>query len=113
MTILKQACFNVLEKLGVHSKMLEIAVELEEIALKDEYFIERKLYPNIDFYSGVIYAAIGVPPKMFTALFAIGRLPGWIAHWMEMHEDPSFKIGRPRQIYTGETKTGYTPIDKR
>ncbi len=113
MTILKQACFEVLEKLGVHSKMLEIAVELEEIALKDDYFIERKLYPNIDFYSGVIYAAIGVPPKMFTALFAIGRLPGWIAHWMEMHEDPSFKIGRPRQIYTGNTKTGYTPIEKR
>ncbi|MCG8589002.1 MAG: citrate (Si)-synthase, partial [Proteobacteria bacterium] len=98
---------------GVHSKLLEIAVELEEIALKDEYFVERKLYPNVDFYSGVIYNAIGTPSNMFTALFAIGRLPGWIAQWSELHQDPDFKIGRPRQIYTGETKRDYVPIDKR
>ena len=111
--IIKKACFDVLNKLGVHSRMLEIAVELEEIALKDEYFVERKLYPNVDFYSGVIYNAIGTPSNMFTAMFAIGRLPGWIAHWKELHQDPTFKIGRPRQIYTGPTETDYTPIDKR
>ena len=113
MKILKKSCFEVLDKLGVHSKMLEIAVELEEIALKDEYFVERKLYPNIDFYSGVIYNAIGIPEHMFTALFAIGRLPGWIAHWMEMHDDPDFKIGRPRQIYEGATKRSYVAVEDR
>jgi citrate synthase len=113
MRILKKSCFEVLDKLGVHSKTLEIAVELEEIALKDDYFVERKLYPNIDFYSGVIYNAIGIPAHMFTALFAVGRLPGWIAHWMEMHADPDFKIGRPRQIYEGPTKNAYVDIDKR
>jgi citrate synthase len=113
MTILKKSCFEVLDKLGVHSKLLEIAVELEEIALKDDYFVERRLYPNIDFYSGVIYNAIGIPAHMFTALFAIGRLPGWIAHWIEMHEDPDFKIGRPRQIYEGEPKRHYLPLDRR
>jgi citrate synthase len=113
MKILKKSCFEVLDKMGVHSKLLEIAVELEEIALKDEYFVERKLYPNIDFYSGVIYTAIGIPPHMFTAFFAIGRLPGWIAHWMEMHADPEFKIGRPRQIYEGNTMTHFVPIDQR
>jgi citrate synthase len=113
MTIIKKACFDVLDKLGVRTKLLEIAVELEEIALKDEYFVERKLYPNVDFYSGVIYNAIGVPSNMFTALFALGRLPGWIAQWMELHGDPSFKIGRPRQIYTGPTQTKYIPIEQR
>jgi len=113
MRIIKKACFDVLESLGVHSKLLEIAVELEEIALKDEYFVERKLYPNVDFYSGVIYTAIGTPAHMFTALFAVGRLPGWIAHWMEMHTDPDFKIGRPRQIYTGAPLSPYVPIDQR
>jgi len=111
--IIKKACFDVLNKLGVHSKLLEIAVELEEIALKDQYFVERKLYPNVDFYSGVIYTAIGTPVNMFTAMFAIGRLPGWIAHWLEMHEDPEFRIGRPRQVYTGHTETKYVPIDQR
>jgi len=111
--IIKKACFDVLNKLGIHSRLLEIAVELEEIALKDEYFIERKLYPNVDFYSGVIYNAIGTPSNMFTALFAIGRLPGWIAQWMELHQDPDFKIGRPRQIYTGAVKTAFVPIEKR
>ena len=111
--IIKKACFDVLDKLGVHSKLLEIAVELEEIALKDEYFIERKLYPNVDFYSGVIYNAIGTPSNMFTAIFAMGRLPGWIAQWIEMHRDVDFKIGRPRQVYIGPQKTAYTPTDSR
>ena len=113
MKIIKRACFDVLEKLGVRTRLLETAVELEEIALKDDYFVERKLYPNVDFYSGVIYNAIGTPANMFTALFALGRLPGWIAHWMEMHGDPDFKIGRPRQIYTGPTQQKYVPLDKR
>ena len=113
MKIIKKACFDVLEQLGVHTRLLEIAVELEEIALKDDYFVERKLYPNVDYYSGVIYNAIGTPANMFTALFAIGRLPGWIAQWHELHGDPDFKIGRPRQIYTGPTQRPYTPIDER
>src|SRR5215813_3203665 len=113
MKIIKRACFDVLEKLGVRTQLLETAVELEEIALKDEYFVERKLYPNVDFYSGVIYAAIGTPANMFTALFGIGRLPGWIAQWMELHRDPDFKIGRPRQIYTGPTKRPYVPLEAR
>ncbi|MCH8132676.1 MAG: citrate synthase [Myxococcales bacterium] len=113
MKIIKKVCFEVLEKLGVHSRLLEIAVELEEIALKDDYFIERSLYPNVDFYSGVIYNAMGTPSNMFTALFAIGRLPGWIAQWMELHQDPDFKIGRPRQIYTGPTLTHYLAVDER
>ena len=113
MRIIKKACFDVLEKLGVHTKLLEIAVELEEIALKDDYFVERKLYPNVDFYSGVIYNAIGTPANMFTAIFALGRLPGWIAQWGEMHADPDFKIGRPRQVYTGETLREYQPLSER
>jgi citrate synthase len=113
MKIIKRACFDVLEKLGVRTKLLEIAVELEEIALKDDYFVERKLYPNVDFYSGVIYNAIGTPANMFTAIFALGRLPGWISQWIELHADPDFKIGRPRQIYTGPTQTDYVPLDKR
>jgi len=113
MKIIKKACTEVLEKLGVKTKLLEIAMELEEIALKDDYFVERKLYPNVDFYSGVIYNAIGTPANMFTAIFALGRLPGWIAQWMELHGDPDFKIGRPRQIYTGPTVTEYVPLDKR
>jgi citrate synthase len=113
MKIIKKACFDVLEKLGIHSRLLEIAVELEEIALKDDYFIERKLYPNVDFYSGVIYKAIGAPANMFTAFFAVGRLPGWIAHWREMHGDPDFKIGRPRQVYTGPRQSPYVPLDER
>ena len=113
MKIIKKACDGVLDKLGVNSKLLEIAKELEEIALKDEYFVERKLYPNVDFYSGVIYNAIGTPENMFTAMFAIGRLPGWIAQWAEMHRDPDFKIGRPRQIYTGEQLRPFVPIAQR
>jgi citrate synthase len=110
--IIKKACYDVLERLGVHSKLLEIAIELEELALKDEYFVERKLYPNVDFYSGVIYNAIGTPENMFTAIFAIGRLPGWIAQWNEMHEQRQ-KIGRPRQIYQGATKRQIQPIESR
>jgi citrate synthase len=113
MKIIKGACFDVLEKLGTQTKLLEIAVELQEIALKDDYFVSRKLYPNVDFYSGVIYNAIGTPSNLFTALFALGRLPGWIAQWMELHADPQFRIGRPRQIYTGPTETPYTPIENR
>lgn len=111
--IIKKACFDVLNKLGVHSKLLEIAVELEEIALKDDYFVERRLYPNVDFYSGVIYNAIGTPSNMFTALFAIGRLPGWIAQWIELHADADFKIGRPRQVYIGPNEQKYVPVGER
>jgi citrate synthase len=110
--IIKKACFEVLERLGVRSRLLEIAVELEELALKDEYFIERKLYPNVDFYSGVIYTAIGTPDNMFTAIFALGRLPGWIAQWLEMHNDRQ-KIGRPRQIYDGQLQRSYVPLAQR
>jgi citrate synthase len=111
--IIKKACFEVLNNMGVHGKLLEIAVELEEIALKDEYFVERNLYPNVDFYSGVIYNAIGTPSNMFTALFALGRLPGWIAHWAELHRDETFKIGRPRQVYIGQNERSYVPISER
>jgi citrate synthase len=81
--------------------------------LKDPYFVERKLYPNVDFYSGIIYRALRIPTNMFTVMFAIGRLPGWLAHWKEMHEDPATKIGRPRQIYTGPVKAAYVPIEQR
>jgi citrate synthase len=88
---------------------MEIAVRLEEIALSDDYFISRKLYPNVDFYSGIIYQAIGIPVNMFTVLFAMGRLPGWIAHWIESHHDPDFRISRPRQVYTGPTLRSYVP----
>jgi citrate synthase len=110
--IIKKACEDVLKRLGIRSKLLEIAIELEELALKDEYFIERKLYPNVDFYSGLIYNAIGTPANMFTPIFAIGRLPGWIAQWLEMHEQRQ-KIGRPRQIYTGPTERKVIDLDKR
>ncbi|MCP5068994.1 MAG: citrate (Si)-synthase, partial [bacterium] len=110
--IIKKACFDVLARLGVHSKLLEIAVELEELALKDEYFVERKLYPNVDFYSGVIYNAIGTPESMFTAMFAIGRLPGWIAQWAEMHNH-QHKIGRPRQVYQGANERTVQPMEER
>jgi citrate synthase len=112
-TVLKRTCAEVIAKLGSSSKLLEIAMRLEEIALHDEYFVSRKLYPNVDFYSGVIYQALGIPTNMFTVMFAMGRLPGWIAHWLEMRRDPDFKIGRPRQIYTGAQKRPYLSIDKR
>ena len=111
-TIIKKSCDEILNKLGIHDKALEIATKLEEVALRDEYFVERGLYPNVDFYSGIIYRAIGIPTEMFTVLFAMGRLPGWIAQWKEMieHGEP---IGRPRQIYTGATKRDYIPLENR
>ena len=111
--IIKRACFEVLERLNVSNPLLDLAVQLEEIALRDEYFIARKLYPNVDFYSGIILQALGVPVNMFTTLFTIGRLPGWIAHWMEMIHDPDTKIARPRQIYTGARERPYVPMDQR
>ena len=111
--IIKSAADKVLAKLGVKDPLLDIAKALEEAALEDSYFVERKLYPNVDFYSGIIYRAMGFPTNMFTVLFALGRLPGWIAHWKEMMQDPSTKIGRPRQIYTGSTLRSYVPIEKR
>ncbi len=111
--LIKAAADKVLAKLGINDPLLDVAKELEEAALKDPYFVERKLYPNVDFYSGIIYRALGFPTNMFTVLFAIGRLPGWIAHWKEMMEDPGTKIGRPRQIYTGQLERQYVPIDKR
>lgn len=111
--LVKQTAHSVLGKLGGDDKMLEIAMALEETALTDEYFVERKLYPNVDFYTGLIYRAMGFPTRMFTVLFALGRLPGWIAHWREMHEDPATKIGRPRQIYTGYTQRGYVDLSAR
>ncbi len=111
--IIKATADKILNKLGVHDPLLDIAMKLEETALKDPYFVERKLYPNVDFYSGIIYRALGFPTNMFTVLFAIGRLPGWIAHWKEMREDPTTKIGRPRQIYTGPTARDYIPIENR
>ncbi|MCA1827549.1 MAG: citrate (Si)-synthase [Myxococcales bacterium] len=111
--IIKKACDEVLQKLGIRDPMLDLAKELEESALSDPYFVERKLYPNVDFYSGIIYKALGIPTAMFTVMFALGRLPGWIAHWKEMIEDPSTKIGRPRQIYTGPRETHYVPMEKR
>ncbi len=111
--ILKGAADRLLEQLGVSDPLLQIAMELEQIALKDDYFIERKLYPNVDFYSGIIYRAMGIPTQMFTVMFALGRLPGWIAQWKEMSESEDGRINRPRQIYTGNTLTDYIPIDKR
>ncbi len=111
--ILKKACDEVLGTLGTQDPLVDIAKQIEEIALKDEFFLSKKLYPNVDFYSGIIYKAIGFPVNMFTVLFAIGRLPGWIAHWREMMADPKVKIGRPRQIYTGPTKREYVAIEAR
>jgi citrate synthase len=112
-SILKKACEDVLARVRKSSELLDIAMKLEEIALKDDYFVSRKLYPNVDFYSGVIYQALDIPVNMFTALFAMGRLPGWIAQWLEMRRDPSSRISRPRQIYTGPTQRSYVPIEKR
>jgi citrate synthase len=111
--IIKAAADKVLAKLGKKDALLDIAKALEEAALKDSYFVERKLYPNVDFYSGIIYRAMGFPTNTFTVLFALGRLPGWIAHWKEMIEDTSTKIARPRQIYTGPTALDYVPLEKR
>jgi citrate synthase len=111
--IVKRTADEILHKLGVNDPLLDIALTLEEKALADDYFVERKLYPNVDFYTGLIYRAMGFPTKMFTVLFALGRLPGWIAHWREMISDPETKIGRPRQVYTGHTKREYIAITQR
>jgi citrate synthase len=111
-TIIKVACDNVLEKMGVDDPLLDIAKKLEKVALEDEYFKARNLYPNVDFYSGIIYKAIGIPTEMFTVMFSIGRLPGWIGHWKEMMENNE-PIGRPRQIYTGATDRPFVELDKR
>ncbi len=113
-TIIRAMCHKVLAKLGKSDNPLfELALKLEEIALKDEYFVERKLYPNVDFYSGIIYSAIGIPRSMFTVMFAVARAIGWVAHWQEMIADPNMKIGRPRQLYTGPTERSYEEIGKR
>jgi citrate synthase len=111
--LVKDATREVLDALGVQDPMLDIAIELEETALADDYFTERKLYPNVDFYTGVIYKAMGFPTKMFTVLFALGRLPGWIAHWREMIQDSDTRIGRPRQIYTGPEERKFVPLSER
>jgi citrate synthase len=111
--IIKKACDDVLNTLNVSDPLLDIAKELEEVALNDEFFIERNLYPNVDFYSGIIYRAIGIPSNMFTVMFALGRLPGWIAHWKEMWDDPNWRIGRPRQIYVGPKRRPFTPKEER
>jgi citrate synthase len=111
--IIKAAADKVLAKLGIQDPLLDIAKQLEEAALQDPYFVERKLYPNVDFYSGIIYRALGFPTNMFTVLFALGRLPGWVSHWKEMMEDTTTKIGRPRQIYTGATARDFVPLAQR
>ena len=102
-----------LGELGVNDPLLDVAMKLEEAALKDEYFIQRKLYPNVDFYSGIIYKALGIPTEMFTVMFAIARTAGWVSHWLEQQADPENKIGRPRQVYTGATERDYVAIGKR
>jgi citrate synthase len=112
-TIIKNACHRMLEKLGKTDPLLDIALRLEETALKDPFFIERKLYPNVDYYSGIILRAIGIPNDMFTVMFAIGRLPVWIAHWREVHTSMDARIDRPRQIYTGPAIREYVPIAER
>ena len=111
--ILKKSADNLLLKMGINDPLLNIAKELEQVALKDDFFVSRKLYPNVDFYSGIIYRALGIPTKMFTVMFALGRLPGWIAQWKEMRNEEKPRIYRPRQIYTGVAKRDFIPLDKR
>jgi citrate synthase len=112
--IIRSMCYRVLEKLGkTDNPLFELSLKLEEIALKDDYFVSRKLYPNVDFYSGIIYSALGIPRSMFTVMFAIARTAGWVAQWQEMVSDPHMRIGRPRQLYTGPTQRDYQPLDKR
>jgi citrate synthase len=111
--IMKLMADKVLAKFKISDPLLDIAKELEELALKDDYFIEHNLYPNVDFYSGIVLRAIGIPANMFTVIFAIGRLPGWIAQWKESIDDPKWKLYRPRQIYTGPKETNFVPIDER
>jgi len=111
--IMKKACHSLLEALNLKDPLLDIALELEEAARKDAYFIDHNLYPNVDFYSGIVLRAIGIPTNMFTVMFAIGRLPGWIAQWKESIDDPQWRITRPRQIYQGPLERHYTPIEER
>jgi citrate synthase len=112
-TIIREMCHKVLDELGVHDPLLEVAMKLEEAALKDDYFVQRKLYPNVDFYSGIIYKALRIPTEMFTVMFAIARTAGWVAHWLEQQADADGKIGRPRQIYTGADSRAYVARDRR
>ncbi len=112
-SVMRKTCHEVLNELGINDPMLELAMKLEEIALNDDYFIEKKLYPNVDFYSGIIFKAMGIPRNMFTALFAVARTVGWIAQWNEMMNDPATKIGRPRQLYTGQLDRTFIPVHKR
>ena len=111
--IMKRMCDRLLSKLQLHDPLLDIAKQLEQAALNDEYFISHHLYPNVDFYSGIVLRAIGIPTNMFTVMFAIGRLPGWIAQWKESMDDPHWKLCRPRQIYTGPLLRDYVPVDQR
>ena len=113
--IIRQMCHRLLEKLGASrdGPLFELALELEQIALKDEYFVEKNLYPNVDFYSGIIYRALGIPKSMFTVMFAIARTVGWVAHWREMVRDPESRIGRPRQLYVGPAQRDYLPVGQR
>ena len=113
-TLMRETCHEVLDELGIKDEpLLELAMELERIALEDDYFVERKLYPNVDFYSGIIFRAIGIPESMFTVIFAVARTVGWVAQWNEMIEDPSQKIGRPRQLYTGPLQREFLALDER
>jgi citrate synthase len=111
--IIRKMCHQVLDQLGVNDPLLEVALRLEEAALKDDYFISHKLYPNVDFYSGLIYKALGIPTEMFTVMFAIARTAGWIANWIEQHETPESRIGRPRQVYIGAAQRDYRPASAR
>jgi citrate synthase len=112
--IIRSMCYRVLEKMGKgNDPLFELALKLEEIALKDDYFVSRKLYPNVDFYSGIIYSALGIPRSMFTVMFAIARTAGWVAHWQEMVSDPHMRIGRPRQLYTGPARRDYRALEQR
>jgi citrate synthase len=114
--IIRKACYDILEEMGSgnpNKKLFDVAMELERIALEDDYFVERKLYPNVDFYSGIILRAMGIPLNMFTVIFALARTVGWLSHWMEMMADPEARIGRPRQLYTGYERRDYVPINER
>lgn len=111
--VMRETCHEVLAELKVNDPLLDVAMELERIALEDEYFISKKLYPNVDFYSGIIMKAIGIPTSMFTVIFALARTVGWIAHWKEMLDQPGHKISRPRQLYTGATSRDFVELDKR
>jgi citrate synthase len=111
--VMRKTCHEVLAELGLKDELLDLAMELEKIALNDDYFVSKKLFPNVDFYSGIILKAMNIPVSMFTVLFAVARTVGWVAQWNEMIEDPAQKIGRPRQLYTGYTKRAYMPVEKR